>query len=95
MFKFWPIHILSQIREAQNPKLFHSIFWSYLVFRNPKSIQDVMREAPCQFVPSTLRSISLESLRNVGQCMYDPLKVVTNYGHSSLLFHSMTTNKKN
>ena len=56
----------------QNHKLFRSILWSS--FRNPKSVQNIMREkspsssAPCHFVASTLRSISRESLRNLGQC---------------------------
>ena len=44
-------------------------------FRNHKSVQNVLGEksprssAPFHFVPSTLRSISRESLRNLGQCI--------------------------
>ena len=48
--------------------------WRSNSFRNHKAVQNVMREkspsssAPCHFVASTLRSISRESLRNLGQC---------------------------
>ena len=59
--------------SEQNHKLFRSIFWSS--FRNNKTVCNVMRKKTqadplyvCNFVASTLRSLSRESLRNLGQC---------------------------
>ena len=58
---------------SKNHKLVRSIFWGS--FRNHKAVRDMLREkspsssAPLHFVASTLRSISRESLVNLGQCI--------------------------
>ena len=58
----------------QNHKLFRSILRSSFT-KNSKTVQNILREkspsssAPFNFVASTLRSISRENLRNLGQCI--------------------------
>ena len=66
-------HVVTYFQMTeQNHKLFRSILWSSFT-KNSKTVQNVMREkspsssAPFNFVASTLRSISRESFRNLGQ----------------------------
>ena len=68
---FSHIHYLAVKCLSKNHKLVRSIFWGS--FRNHKAVRDMLREkspsssAPLHFVASTLRSISRESLVNLGQ----------------------------
>ena len=86
---FRDIHYLAVKCLSKNHKLVRSIFWGS--FRNHKAVRDMLREkspsssAPLHFVASTLRSISRESLVNLGQCIIK--QIFKKYNFSSLKTH--------
>ena len=87
---FCHIHYLAVKCLSKNHKLVRSIFWGS--FRKHKAVRDMLREkspsssAPLHFVASTLRSISRESLVNLGQCSLNTWKL------SDLLFYLSSHN---